>query len=121
MTTRAAFQKSESVGYPSASVSIARRSWSSFSDRTRSQSLRAFIDRVPIRLSFMSLRLPSRDDSPLTIGQIHVDHCDLNTIRDANGINAGFPILKAIIHSLQRPTFENLDGVLKSNSVTRNN
>src|SRR3974390_144573 len=89
MTTRAVFQKFESIGWPWASASIAARICSSLSDLTRSQSLRIF-DGAPVRFSFMSLRLPSRDDAPLIIGNIRVNHGDLDTVCNADSINAGF-------------------------------
>src|SRR5438046_3196563 len=131
ITTRAFSQKSAAVGRASGSVSIARRTWASLSARTRFQSvpvlapvvvkvLAAVLAKVlPIRFTLMSLRPPSRDDSPphcsANAGYVRVDHRNLDVVYHAHGVNAHLAVIKALVHPLQRGPFENPDGIFKRN------
>src|ERR1035437_490187 len=120
MTTRAFFQNSGSVGRASGPPSMARRSWRSLRERRRFQSVPFLTEVFPVRFSFMSFRLPCRNDPTLSPGHIGEDHRDLNALYDANGIHANLAVLKEIVHPLKRGAFKDLHGVLERDAVAGN-
>src|SRR5665811_1515090 len=88
ITTRAFFQNSGSVGRASGSLLTARRTWWSLKERRRFQSVPSLTEVFPVRFSFMSFRLPCRNDSTLSRGHIGEDHRNLDAVYDANSIHA---------------------------------
>ena len=123
-TTCASFQNFSSVGGTSGSDAIAFLIRSALMTRSFSQSVpvlrRLDFDAFPVAASFMRFRSPWRDDASLLIVSIRVNYRDFETVYHSNRINSSFAILKTIIHSFNRGSVEDSQGVLEGNAVTSN-
>jgi hypothetical protein len=62
---------------------------------------------------------PCRYDSPHALGDVRVDHRDFEASDKPDGVHATFSVLKSIVDLLQCGAVENLDCILKRDSVAR--
>src|SRR5712691_4494819 len=120
-TTFAFFQNASSVGWTSGSASMPSRISASPRRRSLFQSVpRSVFEVLPEVAPFVRLRPPRRDDAPLAIVFIGVNHCDFQAVHKADDIDSNLAIVETIIDLLDRRPFENPLGVIEGNSVPCN-
>src|SRR5712692_2971817 len=119
-TTFAFFQNCSSVGWTPGSASMPLRISASRRRRSLFQSVpRLAFEVLPEGASFMGLRSPRRDDAPLVIVFVRIDHRDFQAVHKANGIDSNLAIVEPIIDFLDGRPLEDPLGVVEGNSVPR--
>ncbi len=113
-TTLACFQNSASVGCSSGSDSILSLIWVSFSRRNKSQSvLRLTFEALTEVAPFVRLCVPRRDDMPLVIFPVRLDHRDFQFVHKADGVDSNFAIVELIIDPLNGRPLEDPPSILE--------
>lgn len=65
------------------------------------------------------MRTSGRYDPPVPAGLLGVNHCDLDAIRDADGVGSDLIVIEPIIRFLEGGTFEDPDRLFERDSMTR--
>jgi hypothetical protein len=67
----------------------------------------------------MRLRSPCRDDAPLVIIFVRVDHYDFQAVHETNGVDSNLAVVETIVDLLDGRPLENPPSVVEGNSVPR--
>jgi len=79
--------------------------------------LAQFLDAPPVRTPLMRLRAPSRYDPALPLFPIGIDDCDLQSVHQADGIDAPLSVVEPIVYLLKRWAVEDAYGILEGDAV----